>query len=356
MRCGGTAAMRLLDINGRIMKGDYLMEEEKKIPSKYYKEDIHNSVGGGSYQLQQAKPSPKLSYALFSLGKKYKTIAETSGFQMHMCREYDKMRIPNADASKTYLNKNLQGDNSVMETLKHYLSDCEPWRKNQVCAREIMLAASSSFWQAGMSEEKTNLWIAENTKFMRESFGDNWLFGVVHLDENFPHIHALVATKFYDHNKQQWKIQHYKYFDGKEKLEEWQDKYSSHMQKSFPELQRGVKYSKAEFYKIQRFYGMLNEDNLNLSEQDAKTRLQLQSIKLKRLETTIESYRKMNSNLTIENYSLGDENSSLKQENTIILKAVTDLMIRNHIPQKELDYSLAQAQTQSQSKSLKAGS
>lgn len=330
------------------------MEQEKKIPSKYYKEDIHNSLGLSSTSTAKQRVSPKVSYAILSLGRKYKNVAETAGFQMHMCREYDKMRIPNADASKTYLNKNLQGDNAVMETLKHYLSDCVPWKKNQVCARELLLTASSTWFKEGMTEEKLNLWIAENTKFMKENFGDNWLFGIVHMDETCPHIHNLVATKFYDHNKQEWKIQHYRYFDGKAKLIEWQDKYAAHMQKTFPELNRGVRYSRSEHYDIKRFYGMIDNDNINLNEQDAKTKLQIQDIKLKRLEATIENYKKLNNGLIIENYSLADENETLKKDNTIIMKAVNDLMIRNHIPQNQLDLSLAQVQTQS--KSMKAGS
>jgi hypothetical protein len=308
---------------------------------KYYKEDIHSSLPS----------APGIQYAIFKLGKKYKDIPSLKQFQAYLQR---KIKTPNADPSKTDLNQILKGHEDIENLVGYYIKEVKI-KKNQIIARDGLITASKEFFN-DLSQEQMDLWVKENLKFLELHFNNNLLFACLHLDETTPHIHYILSFKNYDTKAKCYKLQHNHYFDGRDMLIEWQDTYYQYISKTFPKLQRGAKYTKASFLELKRLHGILVGDNLEMSEQDAKTKLQWLDIKYKRMEQRINDITKINNELLIENSDLKDRLEYSDKELHLIANAVHDLMIRKHIPEKELETSKNNVQVQqakqSQGKSI----
>lgn len=193
-------------------------------------------------------------YCIFRVGEKYKDIKAIKGFEGHMIRTF---YTPNADENKILKNEILVGNKDIVADVENYIKGIK-LRKNGVIARDLLLTASPQFFK-NKSYGFIKKWINSNIAFLQTQFGDNLRFAVVHLDETTPHIHALIVPKFENtRGKEKYKLSNSLYFDGREKLSEWQDLYSQHIQSEFKSLNRGVKSSKARHVKIKQYYTLVN--------------------------------------------------------------------------------------------------
>lgn len=193
-------------------------------------------------------------YCIFRVGEKYKDIKAIKGFEGHMTRTF---YTPNADQDKVLKNEILIGDKDIVKDAEKYIEGIK-LRKNGVIARDLLLTASPQFFK-NKSYGFIKKWINSNINFLKTHFGDNLRFAVIHLDETTPHIHALIVPKFENtRGKEKYKLSNSLYFDGREKLSEWQDLYSNHIKSEFEELNRGIKGSKARHVKIKQYYTLVN--------------------------------------------------------------------------------------------------
>ena len=228
-------------------------------------------------------------YAIFRVGEKYKTIGSIKGFEGHMERTF---KTPNADCNSRGDNKILIGDKNIFNNVQEYIKDIK-LRKNGVIARDLLLTASPEFFKNKNNEQIDN-WIDINIKFLKENFGDNIRYAVAHLDELTPHIHVLLVPRFEDIKRNRYKLSNNKYFDGRDKLSEWQDKYAETINNVYKELKRGTKGSKAQHVKIKQYYTLVNAslDSKDLKSVLAKaTNSELLEKQIKTLQATLKLYK-----------------------------------------------------------------
>jgi len=282
-------------------------------------------------------------YAIFRIGRKYKTndgslkntLNSIKGFQRHMERE---MEVPNANTSID--NEILIGNADVYGTAWQYLQGIK-LRKNNIVARELLLTASPAFFK-GLSSQDLEKWENSNVNWLEENFGNNCVYATLHKDETTWHIHALVIPKFQKENGR-YILSNTRYFDGIEKLREWQDNYANGMQKHFRSLNRGIKYSKAKHMEIRHFYNLINT---NLQEKDIEQltykakNAELLNIKIKAIEKTLEIYRQLNSNNYKEKKDIKDNAETLEKEikklkeNRLLYKEAIEMLSQQYkIPQ-----------------------
>ena len=177
-------------------------------------------------------------YAVFRVGKKYKTINSIKFFAKHMEREVEVL-----NANTKIKNEILIGDKNIYGNVKEYIKDIK-LRSNGVIARELLMTASLDFYK-GLMQQDLEQWKVDNIKWLKDNYGDNCVYATLHKDEKTWHIHALIVPKFIN-NKGKTILSNTRYFDGIEKFRTWQDNYAESMQKHFKCLNRGVKYSKAK--------------------------------------------------------------------------------------------------------------
>lgn len=84
--------------------------------------------------------------------------------------------------------------------------------------------------------------------------------------ETAPHIHVLISPRFYNEKRKRYELSSNKYFGTKKDLVNWQTKYADHMHKTFNNLVRGVRGSKAKHIDIKTYYSIINK---KLNEKDA---------------------------------------------------------------------------------------
>jgi hypothetical protein len=178
-------------------------------------------------------------YAIFRVGKKFTDMKSIEHFQKHMQRLVD---VPNARKGNV-VNEVLIGSEHVAQLVAEYLKGVNI-HKNNVIARELLLTASPQFFR-GLPDKELEMWKDENIRFLKDKFGSNCVYAVLHKDETTWHIHALIVPKFYNEQENKYFLSNKRYFDGPEKLREWQDKYADAMHTVFPSLCRGVRYSKS---------------------------------------------------------------------------------------------------------------
>ena len=282
-------------------------------------------------------------YAIFRIGKKYKEMdgKQNSGlnliknFQKHMERE---INVTNADAN--IQNEILIGDKNIYANVKEYIKDVK-LRKNSVIARELLMSASPDFYK-GLMKQDLELWKTENIKFLQDNFDSNCIYATLHKDESTWHIHALIVPKFMN-KKNEFILSNTRYFDGIEKMRSWQDNYSQSMQQRFKCLNRGIKYSKAKHIEIKKWYAFIKQ-NTNIKDTSqllAKVQeAELQTIKMKSVQKTLEIYKNYDSKSIRENDILVKESKELVKEieilktsNNTYKEAISVLSQQYRIPQ-----------------------
>jgi hypothetical protein len=275
------------------------------------------------------------------VGKKYKSIAAVEGFQKHMQREQE---TPNALTEKTINNRILIGSEHVYEDVKKYLENCKI-RSNSVIARDMVFTASKGFFDRLLPEEKEK-WIQLNVKWLKEKFGSNCVYAVLHEDETTSHIHALIVPKLWSEYEQSYTLQNYRYFDGKVALSKMQDEYAKNMQTTF-NLSRGLKFSKAKHVEISRFYAMINKklDENNVHSVCAKAlNSDLLEKKVIDLQNTLYAYKSFIEKSNIEKVGLLNKLSETKQEKDLYEESIKTLAKLHNVKPFEIKKVLNYAQ------------
>jgi len=281
-------------------------------------------------------------YAIFKIADKYKTVNSIGGFQKHMERENE---VSNADSSIE--NEILIGDKNVVNNVKNYIKDCK-LRKNSIIARSLLTSASPDFFK-GLSRQDLEYWKQDNIKFIKDNFGENCLYATLHKDEKTWHIHFLVVPKF-KNKKNEYILSNTRYFDGVEKMREWQTNYANSIKQRFKCLNRGVKYSKQKNISLKQFYALLNTkvDEKNVNQILAKSKNNdLLEIKLKAVEQTLIAYQKYSNENEL---ALQDAKILLKQiekykDDKDIYKEVVSLLSQQYkIPQYAIKEAIKQCE------------
>lgn len=137
---------------------------------------------------------------------KLKTFGNIGGLNSHCERTMD---VPNADEELKRFNQHPVGSEDMVADVKARMADAnidlEKLRKNGVLAFEVLLSASSDFFdlkktnkegKIGLSvrnKDDVNAWIKQSTDWLSKEFGNNLVNVHVHLDEKTPHLHAVVV-------------------------------------------------------------------------------------------------------------------------------------------------------------------
>jgi len=256
-------------------------------------------------------------YAIFRIGNKLKvvdgsmknTLNTIKQFQKHMERQQETL-----NADKTKQNEIIIGNKNIYGNVKEYVKDVKI-HKNNVLARELLMTASPDFFK-GMMEGELERWKNDNLKFLDKTFGDTCRYACLHLDESTPHIHALIVPRI-KNKKGEYILSNKHYFNGIEAYREYQDNYSKSMQEHFKCLNRGIKYSKAKHLTIRQYYTLVNKelDFKNLKQLEAKAKdHELQEIKIKAIEKTLQVYKNYNSKNSLEKDNLAIESKELIKE------------------------------------------
>jgi hypothetical protein len=147
------------------------------------------------------------------------------------------------------------------------------------------------------------------------------------------------VPKFYSDKKQSYILSNARYFDGIDKLRTWQDNYADYMQKSFKELQRGIKHSKMKHMDIKTWYSLINapvnENDIKLLTAKAKNS-ELLEIKLKAMMKTLDAYKKYNTNALQEVEEKVNSNNKLNKdlkktkEEKEVYKQVINLLAKHY--------------------------
>lgn len=262
------------------------------------------------------------NYAVFKVARKFKQFYEIDRFMRYVLRK-DLPEDAVEEIENAKRNKIIVGDEDVRQKLEDHVSGVKR-KSTAVLAREIILTASPGFFK-NITDYDKKRWIQENKKWLYQEFGNNLMFAVLHQDRNTTHIHAITSFKLYDEDKECYKLQHSKFFDGIAKLREWQDKYSGAMSKHF-DLHRGVQGSKNKNVDLRTIYGMLENPEYDLKPEDAIKKVALQDLKLKQMEKRLEAVQLYNQTLTKENSEIKAINAKASENMLTCQQAISRLI------------------------------
>lgn len=271
-------------------------------------------------------------YAIFRVGKKFKTLKELKGFEVHMERKQETL---NADPNLTKYNRILVGSSNILDDVKKYLTDVNI-HSNNVIARELLLTASPQFFKNILSSEKER-WIQNNINWLHEHFGDNLIYCSLHEDESTTHLNALIVPKFLDSKKQKYILSNRNYFNGRAKLSFWQDDYSKTM--SPMGLSRGIKFSKSKHVQIRTFYSLINKDLdiKDLKQICAKAKnSQLLETKVIDLQNTLFLYKGLNKKSEKERNELTSHISQLRKDKKLLSQSIKTMSLIYKIPENTI--------------------
>lgn len=206
-------------------------------------------------------------YAILRTAK-LKTAGNCGGLNNHLER---KMEVPNADKDLSYLNKRHIGSGDLAADVSDRIKSAgiEKPRKNAVLAIEHLMAASpeafrfkkGSHQQTGKPtllgpKEDWEKWRAFEKnchQWLKDQYGEkNIVNFTTHLDEQTPHIHAIVVPI-----DAKGKLNCRDYLGGREKMRGLQDSFAQVHQALG--LERGIKGSKATHTTVKEFYAHANE-------------------------------------------------------------------------------------------------
>lgn len=276
-------------------------------------------------------------FTVFRVGERFKhnpyeekfIIDGIDGIEKHNLR---KVNLPNVDKSKCHLNRILIGSENLKEDIYAYLEGVKIY-KNSTIAREVILSAGYGFWDSMLPQDR-EIWLQQNIKFLKHNFGDNCVHAILHLDELNPHIHCYIVALDYSYGK----IPHLNssmYFDGKDKLSLWQDKYTDCMRERFNFFIRGIKGSKATHIDLKTYYALVKEDLNLLSSESILAHAKENFISQKKIQELQET---LNNKIEIEKLTrdLTKRNNELSEENKLFEFLIKELSDRYRIPKHEV--------------------
>lgn len=135
-------------------------------------------------------------------------------------------------------------------------------RRNAVLAVEVLLTASPAYFRPDSaaeggtwSQQRLDAWLSRAIGFLQREYGDTIVSIVLHLDEQTPHVHALIIPIL------NGKLNAKNLIGGPVGLRAWQDRIAECM-KDLGQI-RGVRGSRATHERISRFYGQVNSMSAN---------------------------------------------------------------------------------------------
>lgn len=306
------------------------MQEKNYSNSEYIKDEDRNERQElEKYNKKVTGASPTRYFCVFRVGKKIKNLNQIEMFEKHMNRE---MNVFNADPTHRDKNRILIGDKNVHENVKRYIYGIKI-RSNANLGVDLVLSAGNGFYY-NLPKEEQEIWVQENIKFLKENFGDNCIYACLHMDETTPHLHILIIPKFWNEEKKRYELSSNKYFDGIEKMRDWQDKYADHMNSKFNNLIRGIRGSKARHTDIKTYYNLITKRldviNGNQIEAYAKRNFLLEK-RLKALEYTL---ARMNENGDTD--KLLRKVNKLEKNNKIYKDTIKEISKKYGIEEKEI--------------------
>lgn len=197
--------------------------------------------------------------------KKIKSLTHIRLLDGHLRRLHP---TPNADPLRKKYNRVLLGSPDSYAAYKELLTkhNITTLRKNGVLAIELLLAFSPQWLMnpdGTKSSQRLVDWIKTCTEWLKIKFGNKIITIMLHLDEQNPHIHAVIAPIKHKTNP---KTGHTRaslcardITGGREKLRKLQDSYAEAV--AHLGLRRGVIGSKAKHTEVQDFYKFIAEGN-----------------------------------------------------------------------------------------------
>lgn len=308
-------------------KADGLASKEKSYNHEEYRNE---KVELEKYNEKVTGATPTKYFCVFRVGKKIKDLSQVQMFEKHMERD---MEVPNADPLKKDKNIILIGDGNVYENVRQYIYGIK-LRSNANIGVDLILTSHHEFFNTLTHLDKKK-WIEENVKFLKDNFSSNCLYAVVHFDETAIHVHALIVPRFWNEEKKRYELRSNVYFDGKEKMQNWQTQYANYMSKSFNTLIRGVRGSKARHMSIQTWYSLTGK-KLNIKDKGQvlayAQKAYLLEKRVKELEGTL---NKMNENGDTDKLlnKLNKEN----KKSEIYKKTIREIMKKYDLKQSEVN-------------------
>lgn len=156
----------------------------------------------------------------------------------------------NIDVNKTKFNRVLIGSNDLKEDINNYIENNNIVVRNKttVICNEFVLTASPKFFyntngtKKTMDEYEKNLkkWVDTQIKYLNKNSYGVCVNAVLHLDEQTPHIHAIVLPI------RDGKLNNKSFWRGKNSYSKLIDDYVKTIQQDFPNLRRGVSNDERE--------------------------------------------------------------------------------------------------------------
>lgn len=195
-----------------------------------------------------------MAYTVFRMAK-LKSWGEVGGCGSHNLRQRP---TPNADPTRE--NCVLVGSltDNLVSVVRAKIGG-QTIRKNAVLAVEFVMSASATYFRPDAPEKggtwdakQLEPWVEANMAWLRERYGDRVVSAVLHLDEETPHIQAVLVPL-----DEQGKLNARALFGGtRQTLSELQTTYA----KSVHHLgiERGIEGSKARHTTVQEYYTRAN--------------------------------------------------------------------------------------------------
>ncbi|MFS1473613.1 MobV family relaxase [Vibrio lentus] len=167
---------------------------------------------------------------------------------------------PNADPSKKIRNRGFVGTHNLGADVQAKLDELDKQpRKNAVLCIDGLLTLSP---EALEGKENLNKWYVGAQEWLKETYGDNLVNAVVHLDESSPHIHFTIIPMS-KNDKGENRLNARDLFN-KFNLSHYQKSYFAKMETIFPDLDSPSHGSKRKHTDLKEFYIQLDEIKADL--------------------------------------------------------------------------------------------
>lgn len=154
----------------------------------------------------------------------------------------------------------------------------------------------------------TEKFVMHNHHFLQEKYGDNYIFGIAHLDESTPHISAIVCATNRNKINGKESLAHKAWFGKKvdkkkgvyiNKLEELHTEYAEHNKEIFPNIQRGINKKAINQQTIQQFYGNVSERKLKELEYKQEKENEIERLKRENNITKMTAAKEIQANQNV---------------------------------------------------------
>ena len=196
--------------------------------------------------------------------EKIKTAGGVAAMAAHILRERD---TPNAKAELKHLNSNFGAKTTEQAmSLWHERTKDLHTRKNSVVGMNYVISASPGFFEKNSPEE--NKFYNDTLDWVVKKHGrENVITAAIHRDEHSPHFQAIVVPVGWRANKKtghrEKTLSAAPFMDGRAALSNMQSAFHTEVGTQNG-LQRGLVGSKAHHHRVSQFYGLLNDNAIEI--------------------------------------------------------------------------------------------